>query len=217
MRLSYHLSSVLLLSGSTAVGSVPTTLIPNNSFQHFSTYWKDLYPWGTDHNGGARMDKAHISVNSSGVLTLRAQHVTGQPPAHQGGKTIPINYLSGTVYAAQNFTIKKGGGLDFEAEIIAPVRKGTWPAFWLTSANSWPPEIDIGEWKGTGKISFNTFNTSSVVKALDVNYPDPTVWHSIKCQVRDENGRDVAVKFYLDDNLVTTQYGSQYIGRPLYL
>lgn len=33
-------------------------------------------------------------------------------------------------------------------EFIAPTAVGTWPAFWLTAVVGWPPESDIGEWKG---------------------------------------------------------------------
>lgn len=75
----------------------------------------------------------------------------------------------------------------------------------------------MAEWKGDGKISFNTFNTSSQVAALDVNYPDPDSFHTIKCETRDINGRDVSAKFYLDGELVTTQVGKDFLGKPMYL
>lgn len=75
----------------------------------------------------------------------------------------------------------------------------------------------MAEWKGSGKISFNTFNTSSEVAALDVDYPSPDQFHKIKCEIRDINGRDASIKFYMDDKLVTTQVGGDYIGQPMYL
>ncbi|HEX8018978.1 MAG TPA: hypothetical protein VF500_03525, partial [Mucilaginibacter sp.] len=28
-------------------------VIPATSFSSYSTYWNDLYPWGSDHNGSA--------------------------------------------------------------------------------------------------------------------------------------------------------------------
>jgi beta-glucanase (GH16 family) len=154
------------------------------------------------------MDQEHVSVND-GVLTLTAEPVTGQED--------PIHYLSGAIHAKSTFTVVAGGGYDVKAEFIAPVDRGTWPAFWLNAASGWPPEIDVAEWKGSGKISFNTFNTSDEVTALDIDYPEPTQWHSVRAELRDENGVDVRVKFFLDDREVTTQYGREYIGKGLRL
>lgn len=78
-------------------------------------------------------------------LTLVAKRVSSQPPTKSHRK---INYLSGAVHSARTFTVKAGSGLDIEAEFQAPTARGTWPAFWLNGAHSWPPEIDIAEWKG---------------------------------------------------------------------
>lgn len=117
------------------------------------------------------MERNKIST-SDGVLTLTASPVRGQPPAYNGGIEYPINYMSGAIHANQTFTTQPGGGYDISAEFKAPVGKGTWPAFWLTAVKGWPPEIDMAEWKGSGKISFNTFNTSSEVMAKDIAYPN---------------------------------------------
>jgi beta-glucanase (GH16 family) len=214
-------SFILSLAFSTVLcQKQPTsTVIPTSCFNSqaaFSASFNDLYPWGTDHNGAARMNAAYIKV-SNGVLTLTAQPVSGQPPAHSGGQTIAINYLSGTVYAKDHFTVVAGGGYDFIGDFQAPVAKGTWPAFWLTAVNGWPPEIDLAEWKGSGLISFNTFNTSSQVASLNVNYPTPGSFHTIKAEVRDENGKDVSIQYFLNGALVTTQYGKGFVGAPMYL
>jgi hypothetical protein len=75
----------------------------------------------------------------------------------------------------------------------------------------------MAEWKGSGKISFNTFNTSSQVRARDVDYPRPDEFHKIRCEVRDKNGRDVSVKFFMDDRLIETQFGKGFVGQPMYL
>jgi len=195
------------------------TIIPTTSFNSqadFDADWDYLYPWGTDHNGGARMNKTQVKF-SGGTLTLTAIKVSGQPPASSGGQTIPINYLSGAIHAKEHFNVSRGGGYDFSGEFKATATKGTWPAFWLTAVDSWPPEIDMAEWKGSGKISFNTFNTSSIVAAKDVDYPDPGSFHSIKTEIRDLNGHDVGVKFYMDGSLVTTQVGKDFFGKPMYL
>lgn len=163
------------------------------------------------------MDKAHVSISTPGVLTITAQPVTGQPPATHGGKQIKINYLSGAVGAIQKFTVAKNSGLVFTAQFIAPTGKGTWPAFWLTAVQGWPPEVDMAEWKGSGKISFNTFNTSSSAQTKDITYPSPSNWHDIKCQVKDNGGGIAQVKYWLDGMEVTTHYGRDYVGKELYL
>lgn len=218
------LPPLLLLAGLSSVGPSPAaavrTMIPKTSFdsqQDFDADWNYNYPWGTDHNGAARMDKAQVRMPGGGALTITARPVSGQPPAHHGGKDIPIHYLSGAVHAKEHFNVSRGGGYDFSGEFRATTARGTWPAFWLTAVDGWPPEVDMAEWKGSGKISFNTFNTSSQVAARDVNYPSPGSFHKIRCEVRDENGRDVSVRFFMDGSLVTTQYGRGFFGKPMYL
>ena len=206
-------AAVALFAASAAA---QTTVIPSDSFSSFDTYWNYLYPWGSDHNGGARMSESHVST-SEGHLVLTSEPVTGEPPAEHGGNQIPINYLSGAVHAKQTFAVAAGGGYDFSAEFIAPVATGTWPAFWVTATEGWPPEIDIAEWKGSGDISFNTFNTSSEVTALDVAYPNPGDWHSVLAEVRDVNGMDVSVDFYLDGEWIAQQSGANYVDAGLWL
>jgi beta-glucanase (GH16 family) len=213
---------LLSLTNAATLEKRATTLIPKTVFDTTATleqYFTYNYPWGGNtHNGGARMDKAHVSISRPGTLTITAQPVTGQPPATHGGKQIAINYLSGAVGAKQKFTIPQGGGLQFSGSFQATTTKGTWPAFWLTAVNGWPPEVDMAEWKGSGKISFNTFNTSSVLQWKDVTYGNPGQFHDIKCIVRDRgNGKDAQVKYFIDGTEVTTHYGKDYVGKPLYL
>jgi galactan endo-beta-1,3-galactanase len=217
LLISAFLSS---LAAATPLHSRAQTLIPKNVFEStvtFQQYFTYNYPWGgTDHNGGARMNPSYVTI-SNNTLTITAQPVSGQKPATHAGKQIAIHYLSGAVGAKQHFSVPSGGGLVFSASFQATTTKGTWPAFWLTAVNGWPPEIDMAEWKGSGKISFNTFNTSSQVAAKDVNYPAPERFHDIRTELRDVNGKDVQIKFYMDGGLVTTQVGKGFTGVPMYL
>ncbi|KAI1768984.1 concanavalin A-like lectin/glucanase domain-containing protein [Hypoxylon sp. FL1150] len=208
----------LLLVAPACAGAV-RTIIPTTSFNSqadFDADWSYNYPWGTDHNGGARMDKSQVQL-SNGTATLKAKKVTGQPDAWHGGRAIKINYLSGAIAAQEHFNVSRGGGYDFAGEFRATTARGTWPAFWLTAVEGWPPEIDMAEWKGSGKVSFNTFNTSSVLSWKDVTYASPDQFHAIRCEVRDINQKDVSVKFYMDGSLVTTQVGGGFFGKPMYL
>lgn len=193
-----------------------TTLIPTSCFESTSTfesYFSYNYPWGDTHNGAALMKESQATIIHNAYLQLQSNY-TG-PQASDSSLT----YVSGTVYATQQFTVEKEGGLDFQSNFVAPVATGTWPAFWLNGVNSWPPEIDIAEWKGTGKISFNTFNTSSQVAAKDVTYPTPTTaWHTILAELRaEDDGTTVKINFYMNGDLVTTQYGAKMVGEPFHL
>jgi galactan endo-beta-1,3-galactanase len=193
-----------------------TTLIPTscfNSTSTFESYFNYNYPWGDTHNGAALMQQSQVSIIHNAYLQLQSNY-TGPQSGNSN-----LKYVSGTVYAKQHFTVQKSGGLDFQANFVAPVATGTWPAFWLNGVNSWPPEIDIAEWKGTGKISFNTFNTSSKVTAKDVTYPTPTTtWHMVLAELRAENDdTTVKVNFYMNGDLVTTQYGANMVGEPFNL
>lgn len=75
----------------------------------------------------------------------------------------------------------------------------------------------MAEWKGTGKVSFNTFNTSSSVAARDVVWKDG--WHEVKCEVADAGGGagDVRVRYWVDGKEVVEQGGKGYVGKELYL
>ncbi|KAF2275734.1 uncharacterized protein EI97DRAFT_70707 [Westerdykella ornata] len=219
-----QISVTALLLPLTLASALPkraTVLIPKSVFDSTTSleqYFTYNYPWGGNtHNGGARMDKEHVAISPPGTLKITAQPVKGQPPATHGGKQIPINYLSGAVGAKQHFNVPKGGGLVFSGSFQATATKGTWPAFWLTAVNGWPPEIDMAEWKGSGKISFNTFNTSSVLSWKDVAYNNPSQFHDITCELRDVNGKDTQVKFWMDGALQATHVGKDYTGKPFYL
>ncbi|KAH8879140.1 glycoside hydrolase family 16 protein [Thozetella sp. PMI_491] len=217
--LLFAIAAIASLCSAAVVKAASKVIIPETCFDSqadFDKYFGVNYPWGTDHNGAARMDKSQVAL-VDGTLRHTAKRVNGQKDASHGGKAIKIKYLSGTTYAKEHFTVTKGGGFDFIGEFRATTARGTWPAFWLTAVDGWPPEVDMAEWKGSGKISFNTFNTSSQVAALDVQYPKPDDFHKIRCEIRDENGRDLAIKFFMDDKLVTTQVGKGFLGKAMYL
>ncbi|KAL0070294.1 Galactan endo-beta-1,3-galactanase [Marasmius tenuissimus] len=86
------------------------------------------------------------------------------------------------------------------------------------AVNSWPPEVDIGEWKGTNQNWFNTFNTSSVVRSDLVNWPADLSFHSLKAVLTAQsNNADVKIDFYMDNTLRATQYGQGFVGKALWL
>ncbi|PSR90379.1 hypothetical protein BD289DRAFT_481727 [Coniella lustricola] len=193
-----------------------TTLIPDTVFSsqdELEEYFDYNYPWGDTHNGAALMSSAQVTIIDDAYLQLEAVYTGTQ------ADNSALSYNSGTIYAKQYFTVEANGGLDFQANFVAPVAEGCWPAFWLDGVNSWPPEIDLAEWKGDGKISFNTFNTSSIVAAQDYTYSTPTTaWHTILVELRPESD-DSTLKadFYINGDLMTTQYGAEMVGQPFYM
>lgn len=219
------LLSLLLLRPNLPV-TAQTTIIPSTSFSSPSTfqqYWNYLYPWGSDHNGSARMrgspsDRSMIDVNA-GTLTLRATQTTNPvPPTSTSNPKPAIRYASGAIHAKHQVTVTAQRGYTLSGEFSAPTVRGTWPAFWLTGVNSWPPEVDIGEWKGTPENWFNTFNTSSVVRSDIVPWPADLSFHSIRAVLAAQpNGADVRIQFYMDNVLRATQFGKGFVGKPLWL
>ncbi|KAL4262354.1 Endo-beta-1,3-galactanase [Pleurotus pulmonarius] len=209
-----------------ALVAADTTVIPSNSFSSVSTFesfWNYLYPWGSDHNGSARMrgsstDHSHINVASNTLSLIATPTSNASPPTSSADPHPAIHYASGAIHAKSQITVTTTAGYTISGEFSAPTARGTWPAFWVTAVNSWPPETDIGEWKGTNDNWFNTFNTSSVVRSDLVAWPADLSFHSLKAVLKPEpNGADVRIDFFMDNALRATQFGKGFVGKALWL
>ena len=75
----------------------------------------------------------------------------------RNGKTYTIDYQVGQIDSSLSFSQKYGY---FEIMSKIPDSRGMWPAFWLTSTESWPPEIDVFEIYTSKKKGFNRFETN---------------------------------------------------------
>ncbi|THH17682.1 hypothetical protein EW146_g3182 [Bondarzewia mesenterica] len=204
-----------------------TVVIPKSSFDNYTNlekYWSYLYPWGSDHNGSARMvgnstNHDHISV-ANGVLTLKAMPTSNQP-ASTAAPYPAIHYFSGTIYANEQINVDgtDAVGYTVSGEFIAPTAIGTWPAFWLTAVEGWPPESDIGEWKGTQQTWFNTFNTSSQVHSTIVDWPTDGAFHSVSATLRTIEGSttDLSIEYFLDGVLKATDVAANFRGAAMWL
>ncbi|KAJ7755375.1 hypothetical protein DFH07DRAFT_822086 [Mycena maculata] len=229
MLFSSHIKAALVLTaGAICLSPVyaVTTVIPSTSFSSYTTFesfWAYLYPWGSDHNGSARMvgnstDHSHIGVESSTLTLIATPTTNAVPPTSTANPNPAIHYASGTIYAQSQITVTSTDSYTISGEFSAPTTFGTWPAFWLTAVNTWPPETDIGEWKGTANSWFNTFNTSSIVQSDIIDWPTDLSFHALKAVLTAEsNDVDVKIDFYMDDVLQTTQYGQGFVGQPLWL
>ena len=68
-----------------------------------------------------------------------------------------------------------------------------------------------------GADHIDKIQSSSEVQELNTEYPSPDDFHTVKTEIRDVDGTNISVQFYLDDTLMATQYGGEYVGKPLHL
>ena len=193
-----------------------------DSYGNFQNHWNYLYPWGSDHNGTARMygsetDRNHIYINY-GVLTLKASRISwseGNSTA-RGWEHIPIRYHSGAVHSKHLVTINdQYPDYELEARIQAPSHRGTWPAFWATGAYSWPPEIDIMEYKGSRVNWQNTYDGAWEETLSYVS--DPGAWHTYRIWMTKINDTDVHIHYYIDGQWRARHTGYDFVNKPMHV
>ncbi|KDQ27398.1 glycoside hydrolase family 16 protein, partial [Pleurotus ostreatus PC15] len=177
------------------VVAADTIVITSNSpssVSTFESFWNYLKPWGSDHNGSARMrgsstDHSHINV-ASNTLTLIATPTSNvSPPTSTANPHPATHYASGAIHAKSQITITKTAGYTISGEFSAPPLK----ACGLRFDNGWPPEVDIGEWKGTNNNWFDTFNTSSPVRSDLVPWLADLPFHSLKAVLKAESNGEL--------------------------
>jgi hypothetical protein len=188
------------------------TLLPTSSFSAYSTYWNNLYPWGSDHNGSARMRTQNIAT-SGGVLTMTAYPGTASDKPG-------IHYFSGTCYAKQQVTVSASWPKwRVSGEFQCPSVRGTWPAFWLNGANQWPPESDIMEFKGSTTNWTNTYkNENGQWSSVGTTISGPANWHTYTAYLtRIGTTNNVSIEYWTDGVKVSTQTGQNFVNEPLNL
>jgi beta-glucanase (GH16 family) len=186
--------------------------------------WYYRYPWGSDHNGSARMyasssDINHVYLETSGVLTIKATRITWDEGTSSADPYLPIRYHSGALHARQQVLVTdQFPNWEVKGEFQAPATRGAWPAFWLTGANSWPPESDILEFKGDNRNWFNTYrNASGGWSNTIVSVSNPGAWHGYRAWITKVNATDVDIHYYLDGNWVGQHRGANFVGKPMWL
>lgn len=189
------------------------TLLPTSSFNSFSTYWSNFYPWGAiDHNGSARMRTQNMTT-SGGVLTITAYPgtVSDKPSIH---------YFSYTCYAKQQVNVSASWPKwRVSGEFQCPSVRGTWPAFWLNGANQWPPESDIMEFKGSTTNWTNTYkNQNGQWSSVGTTISNPANWHTYTAYLtRIGTTNNVSIEYWIDGTRVSTQTGQNFVNEPLNL
>jgi hypothetical protein len=192
--------------------------------QALEASWNYRYPWGSDHNGSARMyasstDINHVYLESSGVLAIKATRINWDEGNSSADPHLPIRYHSGAIHAKQHVVVNdQFPNWEVKGEFQAPSARGTWPAFWLTAVHSWPPESDILEFKGDGRNWFNTYrNASGGWSNTIVSVSNPGAWHGYRAWITKANANDVDIHYYLDGNWVGQHRGAGFVNSPLWL
>ncbi|MFI5934481.1 family 16 glycosylhydrolase [Actinoplanes sp. NPDC051494] len=203
------------------------TLLDGSSFQDRTALiaeWNFRYPWGSDHNGSARMyagatDNSQVYLPSPGVLTIKASRISGSEGTSSSTPYLPIHYHSGAIHAKDQITVNdQFPSYEVRGEFQAPSAPGTWPAFWLTGATSWPPESDILEFKGDTRNWFNTYkNASGGWSSTPVTVSSPGGWHQYRVWISKVNATDVDIHYYLDGVWKAQHRGANFVGKPMWL
>ncbi|KAJ7839576.1 hypothetical protein B0H14DRAFT_2787044 [Mycena olivaceomarginata] len=167
---------------------------------------------------GSSTDHSHIVLASSTLSLIATPTSNAVPPTSTANPNPAIHYASGAIHAKSQITVTSANSYTLSGDFSAPTLRGTWPAFWLTAVNSWPPETDILETKGTNNNWFNTFNTSSIVKSTLVAWPADLSFHTLKAVLTAEpNNADVKIDFYMDNVFQVSQFGQGFVNKPLWL
>jgi beta-glucanase (GH16 family)/peptidoglycan/LPS O-acetylase OafA/YrhL len=128
------------------------------------TRWRPYYPWGGRYLNGqgelqiyvdptyAGKDGTPLGLTpfsvTDGILTISASPASADLLQQLQGQ----EYISGML-TSRTFAQTYGY---FEIRAIFPAGQGLWPAFWMGSHASWPPEIDIVELIGSQPTIDNT-------------------------------------------------------------
>lgn len=157
------------------------------------------------------------------IIQIQRVNATG---SDTGKLAVMIPYSVGVVntFHSQNFTYGY-----FAVRSKNPSGPATWPAWWLTGKNNWPPEIDIFEMYGkvtgksintqtmtvhTGKIETHT--KQMMMKKLRVSEDTDSAFHIYACLWTPKK-----IDFYTDGNKVKSirfnRWMAQFLKEPMYL
>jgi hypothetical protein len=208
-----------LLAPMIGAGAVWQTVVDGSSFNSvgaFQARWSYNYPWGTDHNGSARMNATNVTI-SGGMVTMTSSLTNSYEGTSSASPNLTIRYNSGTFYLQQQITISPQFPIwDISGQFKVPTQTGTWPAFWMTGANSWPPESDFAEFKGSDGCNQNTYNGNWQTSITTVPTAG-TAWHTYRMVACLENSTNVDFHYYIDGVMKNEQTSTTFVGSPCWL
>src|SRR3569833_29969 len=150
-------------------------------------------PWGAHQDHGSEYYQSWDAQFGNGVLTLHSIYNSGGHP-----------YESGVVYSTVNVPSSGYNFVTASCQIYNPNAgvRGCWPAFWLDSAGTWPPEIDIAEFKGNvgGMVWQNVDDGNNKWQTFQHSI-NAGAWHTYSANIGPANGGNRTFQLYLDGNL----------------
>lgn len=212
------------VSFSTAAFPEPTVFLDSTTFSSldkFEKHWNIFYPWGTDHNGSARMYKEQVSLVNDGELKIQADRTEIWEGNSSADPWLRIFYHSGAIHYKNHITVTNEKPYwVISGDFKVPTMVGSWPAFWITGAWNWPPEIDIMEFKGNNTNWQNTVtgpnwqNTSwQTTKSEITNAGD---WHSYQLIMYKTSDTHIAAELFIDGEKKATHV-ADFVGKPFWL
>ncbi len=162
------------------------------------------------------MDQTNVTI-MDGVVTLTSSPVDSDEGNSGASPHLKIRYRSGTFYLKEKITICPAYPVwDFSGQFKVPTETGTWPAFWITGAKTWPPESDFMEFKGTAECHQNTYDGRWQAKITPVPHAD-TVWHTYRTIATLENSTNVGFQYFIDGVLESEQTADTFVSSPCWL
>jgi galactan endo-beta-1,3-galactanase len=187
-----------------------------NSAAAFSAKWNYDYPWGTNHNGSAVMNATNIAI-ANGMITITSSLTNHYEGVSTASPYLTIRYNSGTFYLNSDVTVSAQYPMwDISGQFKVPTVTGTWPAFWMTGVNSWPPESDFMEFKGCDCCGGNTYDGSWQTQVTTVSTAS-TAWHTYRLVAQLENSTNVDFHYYIDGVMEAEQTATTFVDAPCYV
>jgi beta-glucanase (GH16 family) len=187
--------------------------------------WQIGQPWGRYHGQQPHQYYGDSEVFvKNGVLFLQNRYAPRNFAS--GDSSINIPYGTGLINTANTRTFQYGF---FAIRSKNPSGPATWPAFWLTGKNNWPPEIDIFEMYGkkTGKSihrqtmalhfgKIETHTKTHLMKAVNLIPDTDSAFHIYACLWTTDK-----VVFYTDGvpvrQIRMNKWMRQFYQEPMYM
>ena len=163
------------------------------------------------------MYKSNVSLND-GVLELKAERTSKNEGKSKSSPHLEIKYKSGAIHAKHKIVVNKAyPEYEITGEFKAPTSSGTWPAFWLTAVDGWPPETDILEFKGDDVNWQNTFLTPQNVTTIKKKIPDASKeWHTYTAKLKRVDNTHTTITYFIDGKQTGVHY-TDFTDKPLWL